>query len=61
MPKVKLIMLKKSLNRNKIEGKVWGGFADAHPQSPAGGFADAHPQTPAGRFADAHPQSPAGS
>ena len=19
------------LNRNKLEGKVWGGFADAHP------------------------------
>jgi hypothetical protein len=31
------------LNRNKLEGKVWGGFAYAHPQSPAGGFADAHP------------------
>ena len=47
------------LNRNKLEGKVWGGFAYAHPQSPAGGsltririfqhgFADAHPHTPAG-------------
>ena len=31
------------LNRNKLEGKVWGGFADAHPQTPAGGFADAYP------------------
>ena len=31
------------LNRNKIVGKVWGGFAYAYPQSPAGRFADAHP------------------
>ena len=43
LPKVKLIMLKMRLNRNKLEGKVWGGFADAHPQTPAGGFADAYP------------------
>ena len=50
------------LNRNKLEGKVWGGFADAHPcpfgadsltriRKPLrGGFADAHPQSPAGRI-----------